>query len=116
MATTYSTYRWGLCLLKVLAIENMPTRFLAHVYYGQTAGWIRTLLDAEVRLGPGDIVLDGDPAPTLRKRAQQNPLFRPLLWPVLLTSQYAAGGCRGNPTDNCHPSSLGLLCVVIHLH
>jgi len=30
-------------------------------------------LGAEVSLGPGDIVLDGDP----RKRAQQPPLFGP---------------------------------------
>ena len=73
MATTYSTYRWGLCLLKVLAIENMPTRFLAHVYYGQTAGWIRTLLDAEVRLGPGNIVLGGDPPP--HGKGHSNPNF-----------------------------------------
>jgi len=33
-------------------------------------------------LGPGDIVLDGEPAPVPKKRAQQPPLFGPcLLWP-----------------------------------
>jgi len=38
-------------------------------------------LDTEVGLGPGDIVLDGDPAPP-RKGAQRLPLFGPcLLWP-----------------------------------
>ena len=36
--------------------------FSAHVYCGQTAGWIKMPLDTEVGLSPGDIVLDGDPA------------------------------------------------------
>jgi len=31
---------------------------------GQTAGWIKMPLGMEVVLGPGHIVLDGDPAPT----------------------------------------------------
>jgi len=53
----------------------------AHVYCGQTAGWIRISLGTEVGLGPGDIVLDEDPAPHMY-RAQQPPLFGPcLLWP-----------------------------------
>jgi len=30
---------------------------------GQTTGWIRMPLGTEVGLGPGDVVLDGDPAP-----------------------------------------------------
>jgi len=37
-------------------------------------------LGMEVGLGPGDIVLDGDPAPL--KEAKQRPLFAPcVLWP-----------------------------------
>ena len=32
---------------------------LAHVYCGQTAGWIKMPLGMEVNLGPGDVVLDG---------------------------------------------------------
>jgi len=38
---------------------------LAHVCRGQTAGWIKMPLGRNVEivdLGPGDIVLDGDPA------------------------------------------------------
>jgi len=35
----------------------------AHVYCGQTAGWMKTPLSTEVDIGPGHIVLDGDPAP-----------------------------------------------------
>ena len=40
----------------------------AYVYCGQMARWIRMPLVREAGLGPGDIVLDGDPAP-LRKEA-----------------------------------------------
>jgi len=60
----------GLWSLKFLAIENMPPHFLAHVSYGQMAGWIRIPLGTEVGLGPGDIVLDGGPtSPTERGTA-----------------------------------------------
>jgi len=37
-------------------------KFSAHVYCGQTAGWIKMVLVMEVGLSPGDFVLDGDPA------------------------------------------------------
>ena len=40
----------------------------AHVYCGQTAGWIKMPLGTEVGLGPGDILLDGNPAPPPRKK------------------------------------------------
>ena len=53
---------------------------LSVTYCGQTVGWIKMPLGrpTEVGLGPGDIVLDGDPAPPLRKGAQQPPTFRPM--------------------------------------
>ena len=39
-------------------------------------------LGKEVRLGPGDIVLDGDPAPPRKGAQQPSPLFGTcLLWP-----------------------------------
>jgi len=48
---------------------------------GQTAGWMKTPLGTEVDLGPGHIVLDGDPA-SPAKWVQQPLLFGPcLLWP-----------------------------------
>jgi len=57
-----------------------PTQFLAHVYCGQMAGWMKTPLGTEVDLGSGHTVLDGVPAP--EKGAQHPPLFGPcLLWP-----------------------------------
>ena len=53
-------------------------QFSAHVYCGQTAGWIKVALGMEVGLGPADIVLDGEPAPP-EKRAQPHPIFSPCL-------------------------------------
>ena len=44
-------------------------QFSAHVYCGQTAGWIKMTLGMAVGLGPVHIVLDGDTAP-LPKRGQ----------------------------------------------
>jgi len=35
------------------------TQFLTHVYYGQTAGWIKMPPSTEVNIGPVDVVLDG---------------------------------------------------------
>jgi len=55
-----------------------PLHFSAHVYCGQTAGWIKMPLGTELGLGPGmHTVLDGDPAPP-RKGTQQPPHFGPL--------------------------------------
>jgi len=45
-------------------------QFSAHVYCGQTTGWIKMALGTEVGLGPCNTVLDGDPA-SPRKGAQQ---------------------------------------------
>ena len=56
--------------------------FSAHVYCGQTARYITIPLGTEVGLGPGDIVLDGDPASLPRKGVQEPPVFGPLLWPA----------------------------------
>jgi len=45
------------------------------------AGWIKVPLGAEVDLGPGDIVLDGDPAPSPKKGAQHPQFLADVLWP-----------------------------------
>ena len=44
------------------------------VYCGQSVGWIMMPLGTEVGLGPGDTVLDGDPAPP-KKRHSSPPRF-----------------------------------------
>jgi len=43
--------------LSVLSVLSVTS-----VYCGQTVGWIKTKLGTEVGLGPGHIVLNGDPA------------------------------------------------------
>jgi len=59
--------------------HNPPCQFLAHVRYGQTAGWMP--LGMEVSLVPGDFVLDGDPAAPQTGHSR-HPIFGPcLLWP-----------------------------------
>jgi len=55
--------------------EAQPT-LLARVYCGQTAGWIKMPLGMEVGLGPGHIVLDGDPAPLTKGTQPAN--FQPM--------------------------------------
>jgi len=55
-------------------------QFSTHVCYGQTAGWIKLPLATDrgtVGLGPGDIVLDGDPA-IPPKKGHSTPTFRPM--------------------------------------
>jgi len=52
------------------------------VYYGQTVAWIKMSLGMEVRLTPGHILLDGDPAPSRPERGTSAPHFSArLLWP-----------------------------------
>jgi len=51
------------------------------VYCGQRVGQIKVKLGTQVGLGPGNIVLDGNPGPPSPKGAQP-PIFGPyLLWP-----------------------------------
>ena len=42
--------------------QPLPCQFSVHVSCGQTAGWIKMPFGTEVCVGPGDNVLDGDPA------------------------------------------------------
>jgi len=53
-------------------------QFSAHVSCGQTVGWIKMPHGMEVDLGPGHIVLDGDPASPQRGTAALPLLFRPI--------------------------------------
>ena len=63
----------------VLDADPAP-KFSAHVYCGQTAGWIKMVLGMDVGLSPGDFVLDGDPAPLPQKGAEPlSPIFGPFL-------------------------------------
>jgi len=51
--------RFALCYRSVACLSVLSVTL---VYYGQTVGWIKMKLGMEVGLGPGHIVLDGDPA------------------------------------------------------
>ena len=75
-------------------------QFLAHVCCGQTAGWVKIPLSAEVGLGPGDIVLDGDPAPP-RKRGHSSP--PPLLGLCIVAKRLDESwyGSSPRPRSNC---------------
>ena len=44
-----------------------PVLSVMLVYCGQTVGWIKLKLGTEEGIGPGHIVLDVDPAPSLQK-------------------------------------------------
>jgi len=55
-------------------------QFSAHIYCGQTAGWITIKLDMEVGVGPGHIVLDGDQL-SLPQRGTAPNFSAHLLWP-----------------------------------
>jgi len=54
-----------------------PPHFSAHVYCGQTAGWIKVAYNMEVGFGPGHIVLNGDTAPVAQKGTEP-----PNFWPM----------------------------------
>jgi len=69
-------------------------KFSAHVYCGQTAGWMKPVLGMEVRLRPGDFVLDRDPVPFPQKRAEP-------------PSQFSAHFYRGQ-TARCIKMPLGM--------
>jgi len=73
--------------------HSSPSPILAHVCYGQTAGWIKMPLGTEVYLGPRHIVLDGGPAHP--PKSHSSPLvFGPcLLWPNGRQSQLLLGTC-----------------------
>jgi len=81
-----------------------PTKISAHVYCGQTAGWIKMPLVTKVGLSPGDSVLDRDPAPVPTKGVEPYPKFFGLflLWPNGGMHQDATWyGGRPRPTRHC---------------
>jgi len=48
------------------------------VYCGHTVGWVKMKLGVDVGLGPGHILVDGDPAPPPQKGGTAAPTFQPM--------------------------------------
>ena len=68
--------RFALCYRSVVCLSVcLSCLSVRLVYCGQTVGWISMPLGIEVGLGPGDIVLDEDPAPP----NGHTPVFDPCL-------------------------------------
>jgi len=73
------------------------------VYCGQTVGWIKMKPGTEVGLGPGDIVLDGDPTPSPKKGGTAPPILAHVLWPNNCLDQAATWyGGWPRPRPHCH--------------
>jgi len=93
-------------------------KFSAHVYCGQTAGWMKLVLGMEVGLSPGDFMLDGYPVSFPQKGAEPpSPIFGPfLLWPNGCMQQNATWyRARPQPRRLCvrwGPSPLPTYCSV----
>jgi len=62
--------RFALCYRSVVCLS------VTLVYCGQTVGRMKMKLGTQVGLGPGHIVLDGDPAPHPQRSSAPN--FRPI--------------------------------------
>ena len=86
-------------------------QFSAHICGGQMAGWIKVPLGMEEGLGPGDFLLDGDPAPPPQKGVKPpSPIFGPCpLWPHGWMDQNGTWH-RGGPWSSLHCARLGPSC------
>ena len=60
----------------MLSVRFLSCLSVTFVHCGQTVGWIEMKFGMQVGLGPGHIVLDGDPAPP-PQRDTASPNFRP---------------------------------------
>jgi len=76
--TLVTTQRLCLVLSTNLALyKSLSVLYcIVFVYCGQTVGWIKMSFNTEVGLGPGHIVLDGDPAS--HGKGHSNPTFQPM--------------------------------------
>jgi len=75
-ATVCKTVRPMHCLSVCPVPHVLSCLSVTLVYCGQTVWWIKMKLGRQVGLGPGHIVLDGDPAPHPLKGTQP-PIFGP---------------------------------------
>jgi len=79
-------------------------QFSAHVCCGQMAGWIKMSLGTDVYLGPGDIVLDENPAPPHSPKKEggtAHSILAHALWPNGCMDQNATW-YEGRPQPRPH--------------
>ena len=90
-------YRWSFCgflatvckTVRPMLSDRCPVCLdVTLVYCGQTVRWIQMKLDLEVGLGPGHVVLDGDPA--LPPPKGTAPIYGPCLLCYMGTPQKGA--------------------------
>ena len=62
----------------MLSVRRLSCLSVTFMHCGQTVGLIKMKLGMQVRLGPGHIVLDGDPALPSPKGVAEPPNFRPM--------------------------------------
>jgi len=67
--------RFAVCYRSVVCLSCLSCLSVTLVYCGQTVGWIKMKLGAQIGLGSGHIVLDGDPAPPSPKGHSPHPIF-----------------------------------------
>jgi len=91
--------RWGPSSPFPKGGGGLSPQFSAHICCGQMAGWIKMPLGMEEGLGPGDFVLDGDPAPL--------PNFRPMSVAKRLGGSRYGTWHRGGPWSRLHCARLG---------
>jgi len=80
-----------------------PIQFLAHVYCGQRAAWIKMPLGTQVGLGLRDTVHCGPSYPQKKGHTHPHPIFGPcLLWANGWMDEDAAWyGSRSRPRPHC---------------
>ena len=66
--------RFALCYQTIVCLSVVSVLSVTFVHCGQTVGRIKMKLGKQVGLGPGHIVLGGDPAP-FPQRATAPPIF-----------------------------------------
>jgi len=73
------------CLSAPSVLSCLSVLSVTLVYCGQTVGWINMKLGKQVVLGPGHIVLDGNPAFLPQRGTAPN------LWPIYLVAKWLDG-------------------------